>query len=99
MNGVPMVAWPLYAEQNMNAAMMEVQVGVAVRAKVGADRFIRKEEVANGIRRAMVGEEAERLRKRSSELRGQSAHALSKDGCSTHVLAQIANNWKCASKK
>lgn len=98
-NGVPMVAWPLYAEQNMNAAMMEVQVGVALRAKVGADRFIWKDEVANAIRRAIVGEEAERLRKRSSELRRQSAQALSKDGCSTRALAQIANAWKCASRK
>ncbi|KAJ1262152.1 hypothetical protein BS78_09G085600 [Paspalum vaginatum] len=99
MNGIPMVAWPLYAEQNMNAAMMEVQVGVAVRAKVGADRFIRKEEVANAIRRVMVAEEGERTRRRVSDLRDQSIHALSKDGSSTHVLTQIANTWKCASSK
>uniref|UniRef100_A0A0A8Y1W4 Uncharacterized protein n=1 Tax=Arundo donax TaxID=35708 RepID=A0A0A8Y1W4_ARUDO len=95
MNGVPMVAWPLYAEQNMNAAMMEVQVGVAARVKVGADRFISKEEVANAIRRVMKGEGAERLKKRASELKEKSVHALRKDGCSTHALAQIINSWKC----
>uniref|UniRef100_A0A0A9GX19 Uncharacterized protein n=1 Tax=Arundo donax TaxID=35708 RepID=A0A0A9GX19_ARUDO len=93
-NGVPMVAWPLYAEQNMNAAMMEVQVGVVTRVKVGADRFISKEEVANAIQHVMEGEEAERLRKRASELKEKSVLALSKGGCSTHALAQIVNVWK-----
>ncbi|CAL5097581.1 unnamed protein product [Urochloa decumbens] len=99
MNGVPMVAWPLYAEQNMNAAMLEVQVGVAVRAKVGVDRFTSREEVASAIQRVMVGEEAERIRKRASELKDKLVHALSKDGCSTHALAQIANVWKHAHGK
>jgi hydroquinone glucosyltransferase len=98
-NGVPMVAWPLYAEQNMNAAMLEVQVGVAVRAKVGLDRFTSREEVASAIRRVMVGEEAERMRKRASELKDRLVHTLSKDGCSTHILAKIANSWKCDSRK
>ena len=98
-NGVPMVAWPLYAEQNTNAAMMEVQVGVAVRAKIGVDRFISKEEVASAIRRAMVGVEAERMRKRASELRDKSVHDLSKDGRSTRALAQIADVWKCSSSR
>jgi len=98
-NSVPMVAWPLYAEQNTNAAMMEVQVGVAVRAKIGVDRFISKEDVVSTIRRAMVGVEAERIRKRASELRDKSVHDLSKDGCSTHALARIADVWKCSSSK
>ncbi|KAL6864878.1 hypothetical protein ACP4OV_016029 [Aristida adscensionis] len=94
MNGVPMVAWPLYAEQYMNAAMMELQVGVALRAKVGVDRFITKEEVAKVIRRVMEGDEAERMRKRVSELKEKCVHTLNKDGISTHALAQIANTWK-----
>jgi hydroquinone glucosyltransferase len=55
-NGVPMVAWPLYAEQNMNAAMSELQLKVAVRVK---DRFVSKEEVASAIKRVMEGDEAQ----------------------------------------
>ncbi|XP_062181657.1 hydroquinone glucosyltransferase-like [Phragmites australis] len=94
MNGVPMVAWPLYAEQNMNAAMMEVQVGVAARVKVGPDRFITKEEVASAIQHVMEGKEAERMREWATELREKSVHALSKGGSSTHALAHIVNMWK-----
>ncbi|TKW24878.1 hypothetical protein SEVIR_3G078600v4 [Setaria viridis] len=98
-NGVPMIAWPLYAEQNMNAAMLEVQVGVAVRAKVGVDRFTSKEELVSAIQRVIVGKEAERMRKRASELKDKVVHALSKDGCSTRTLAQIAKSWKCINRK
>ncbi|KAL6619554.1 hypothetical protein ACP70R_031835 [Stipagrostis hirtigluma subsp. patula] len=95
MNGVPMVAWPLYAEQNMNAAMLEVQVGVASRIKVDADGFISKEEIANAIGRVMEGEESERMRKQASELKQKSVQALKSDGCSTHALAEVVNIWKC----
>jgi hydroquinone glucosyltransferase len=95
-NGVPMVAWPLYAEQNMNAAMLEVQLKVAVRVKVGgADPFVSKEEVASAIKRVMEGDEAQGMRKRACELGERSVRALSNNGCSTHALAQIANQWKC----
>ncbi|KAL7231955.1 hypothetical protein ACSBR2_010053 [Camellia fascicularis] len=30
-NGVPMIAWPLYAEQRMNATMLVEELGVAVK--------------------------------------------------------------------
>ncbi|CAL5012830.1 unnamed protein product [Urochloa decumbens] len=93
MNAVPMVAWPLYAEQHMNASMLEVQVGVATRIKVGPDRFISKEEVASAINRVMEGE-GERMVKRASELQDKSARALSKVGCSTQALDHIAGTWK-----
>ncbi|CAO2202090.1 unnamed protein product [Urochloa humidicola] len=93
-NAVPMVAWPLFAEQHMNASMLDVQVGVATRIKVGPNRFKSKEEIASAISHVMEGEVAERLMKRASELREKSVHVLSKVGCSTKALAQITDTWK-----
>ncbi|KAG2615706.1 hypothetical protein PVAP13_3NG041790 [Panicum virgatum] len=46
--------WNSMLESVINSVPM-VQVGVAVRAKIGVDRFISKEEVASAIRRAMDG--------------------------------------------
>uniref|UniRef100_J3M4Z7 Uncharacterized protein n=1 Tax=Oryza brachyantha TaxID=4533 RepID=J3M4Z7_ORYBR len=95
-NEVPMIAWPLYAEQKMNAAMMEVQTKVAIRINVGSKRFITKKEIARAIKRVMEeGEEAERLRQCIGELKDKSVLALSKDGCSTSALAQVVHSWKC----
>ncbi|KAG8067507.1 hypothetical protein GUJ93_ZPchr0005g15044 [Zizania palustris] len=93
-HGVPMVAWPLYAEQKMNAAMMEAHAGAAIRANVRDGRLVSKEEVAAVIRRVMEGDEADRMRKRLGELRDKATHALSKDGSSTCTLAQLTRRWK-----
>uniref|UniRef100_A0A0E0JCC6 Glycosyltransferase n=1 Tax=Oryza nivara TaxID=4536 RepID=A0A0E0JCC6_ORYNI len=90
-NGVPMIAWPLYAEQKMNAAMMEVQAKVAIRINVGNERFITNEEIANTIKRVMKGEEAEMLKMRIGELNDKAVYALSR-GCS--ILAQVTHVWK-----
>ncbi|KAK3038144.1 hypothetical protein RJ639_029598 [Escallonia herrerae] len=44
-NGVPMIAWPLYTEQRMNATVMAEEVGVAVKPAVApGERVIRREE-------------------------------------------------------
>jgi len=94
LNAVPMIAWPLFAEQHMNASLLEIQVGVATRIKIGPHRFITKEEIASAIHRVMEGQEAERMMKRASELREKSLYDLSKVGCTTQALAQIADTWK-----
>ena len=94
LNAVPMIAWPLFAEQHLNASMLEIQVGVATRIRTGPDRLIRKEEIARAIHRVMEGQEAERMMKRASELREKSLNALSEVGCSTQALAQITDTWK-----
>lgn len=85
---VPMIVWPLLAEQHMNASMLKVQVWVAT---VGPNRFTSKEEVATAIHHVMEGEESEKMMKRASELKEKLEHALSKVGCSTQALAQITD--------
>uniref|UniRef100_A0ACD5TPU3 Uncharacterized protein n=1 Tax=Avena sativa TaxID=4498 RepID=A0ACD5TPU3_AVESA len=97
LNGVPMVAWPLYAEQKMNAAMLEVRAGVAVRVRADADGFFSKEEIASVNRRTMEEEEGASLRKRVSELRDRAQQALSKDGSSALALAQVTDMWRSSS--
>ncbi|KAF7077306.1 hypothetical protein CFC21_081873 [Triticum aestivum] len=97
LNGVPMVAWPLYAEQKMNAAMLEVHAGVAARVNAAGpagDGFVCKEEIVSVIRRVMDGDEATTIRKRVGELRDRATHELAMDGSSTLTLAKITDVWK-----
>ncbi|KAF7082567.1 hypothetical protein CFC21_086438 [Triticum aestivum] len=97
LNGVPMVGWPLYAEQKMNAAMLEVHAGVAARVNAAGpagDGFVCKEEIVSVIRRVMDGDEATTMRKRLDELRDGGTHALAMDGFSTLTLAKITDVWK-----
>lgn len=45
-NGVPLIAWPLYAEQKMNAVMLTEDIKVALRPKANANGLMEREEIA-----------------------------------------------------
>ncbi|KAF7082564.1 hypothetical protein CFC21_086432 [Triticum aestivum] len=97
LNGVPMVAWPLYAEQKMNAAMLEVHAGVATRVNTAGpagEGFVCKEEMVNVIQRVMEGDEATMMRRRVGELRDRATRALTMDGSSNLALAKVTDVWK-----
>ncbi|KAL7002410.1 hydroquinone glucosyltransferase [Sarracenia purpurea var. burkii] len=93
-NGVPMIAWPLYAEQKMNAVLLTEDLEVALRPKSGENGVVGREEVASVVRSLMEGEEGKRLRSRMSELKDGAARVLSEDGDSTRALAELAQKWK-----
>ncbi|OAY77464.1 anthocyanidin 5,3-O-glucosyltransferase-like [Ananas comosus] len=85
--GVPLVCWPLYAEQRMNKVFLvdEIRVGVAVdgydQALVAADEVERK------VRLVMETDDGERLRARAAELKDKAAAALDEGG-SSHAAFQ-----------
>ncbi|XP_057444977.1 UDP-glycosyltransferase 72E1-like [Lotus japonicus] len=99
LNGVPMVSWPLYAEQKMNACMLSEELGVAVRVKVTAEQeggVVCKEQIANLVRRVMVGEESVAMRVKVKELKLSGEKALSKSGSSHESLSQMTKD--CVSR-
>lgn len=87
-NGVPMVAWPLYSEQKMNANMLSEELGVAVRvAEEGG--VVQREQIAEVVRRVMVDKQGVAMRTKVKELKGSGEKALSKFGSSYHSLCQM----------
>ncbi|KAK7309272.1 hypothetical protein RJT34_05850 [Clitoria ternatea] len=88
MNGVPMVAWPLYAEQKMNGFMLSAEVGVAVRVEEEGG-VVCRERVAAAVRRVMVDEEGLAMRNKAKELKVSGENALSKFGSSYKSLCEI----------
>ncbi|XP_028804021.1 anthocyanidin 3-O-glucosyltransferase 5-like [Neltuma alba] len=92
--GVPMIAWPLYAEQMMNATMLTEELGVALRVKkmekessVVIDRL----EIQKLIGRLMVEEEGRCMRARVEELKHSAEMAVSEAGSSFKSLNKLAN--------
>uniref|UniRef100_A0A7N2M081 Uncharacterized protein n=1 Tax=Quercus lobata TaxID=97700 RepID=A0A7N2M081_QUELO len=54
-NGVPMIAWPLYAEQKMNATLLTEEIGVAIRSKVlPSKKVVQREEIEKMARMQIV---------------------------------------------
>lgn len=92
--GVPIIAWPLYAEQRMNAVMLSETVKVAKRLEVGKDGVVRREEISRTVKELMEGEGGKAARGRMAELRDAAAKALSEEASSYKALAGVAGKWK-----
>ncbi|KAK8511853.1 hypothetical protein V6N13_029432 [Hibiscus sabdariffa] len=94
-HGVPMIAWPLYAEQRMNATWLTEDIGVAVKPRMEAgERIIGREEIERVVRMVMEGEEGKVVRGRVKEVKESAAKALDSDGSSYASLSCVVNHWK-----
>ncbi|XP_052142172.1 UDP-glycosyltransferase 72B1-like [Oryza glaberrima] len=96
--GVPMVAWPLYAEQKVNAVILTEVAGVALRpaaARGGVDGVVTREEVAAAVEELMdPGEKGSAARRRAREMQAAAARARSPGGASHRELDEVAGKWK-----
>ncbi|GJX95190.1 hydroquinone glucosyltransferase-like protein [Tanacetum coccineum] len=89
-HGVPMIAWPLYAEQHMNAKVMTEALCLAIRTQVDENGIIRKEVIEKAVKELMEGEEGKKVTKRLKELKCASMKALSIGGSSrSHCLSLL----------
>ncbi|OVA00841.1 UDP-glucuronosyl/UDP-glucosyltransferase [Macleaya cordata] len=92
--GVPMIAWPLFAEQKMNAIMLVEDVRVALRPRANENGFIGREEIAWVVRILIEGEEGKSLGNKMRELKEAAATVLRENGSSTKSLFDVAQKWK-----
>ncbi|CAL4888899.1 unnamed protein product [Urochloa decumbens] len=96
-HGVPMIAWPLYAEQGVNATVLSENVGVALRLRPRADGLVEREEIAAAVQELIGGEEMGRaVRRRAGDLREAAARACVPGGSSWQMLEEVAGKWKAA---
>lgn len=94
-NGVPIIAWPLYAEQKMNARMLTEEIGVAIRSKeLPTEKVVEREEIEMMVRRVMVDKEREVIKKKVIEMKNSAIKASSKGGCSYDYLSQFSSDCK-----
>ncbi|KAH6779622.1 UDP-Glycosyltransferase superfamily protein [Perilla frutescens var. hirtella] len=92
-NGVPMIAWPLYAEQKMNAVMIHQDVRVALRVHPDDNGLVHRVQITNVVKALMEGEEGKGIRTRMRDLKDAAAKTLAKNGASTKFLAELAAKW------
>ncbi|KAK2352496.1 hydroquinone glucosyltransferase [Trifolium repens] len=93
-HGIPLIAWPLFAEQKMNAALLSDGLKVAIRPKVNEKGIVEREEIAKVVKNLMVGEEGKGIRERMEKLKGDAIDALKENGSSTRTLTQLAFKWE-----
>ncbi|RZC91320.1 hypothetical protein C5167_027382 [Papaver somniferum] len=92
-HGVPLIAWPLFAEQKMNALMLE-DLKVALRPKANEGGIIERGEISRVIKGLMDGEEGKIIKSRMAELKSAATRVSEKNGSSAKSLDEFANTWK-----
>ena len=92
--GVPMIAWPLYAEQHVNRNVMveEMKVAVGVEQREG-DGFVSGVEVARVVRELMESHRGKEIRERTLKMRDLALAAVGEFGSSTIALAKLVQTW------
>ncbi|KAK7818244.1 hydroquinone glucosyltransferase [Quercus suber] len=93
MQGIPLIAWPLFAEQRMNALLLTEDLKVALRPKANEKNLVDREEIAKVIKSLMVGEDGKKIHSRMKDLKIAAEKALSPNGPSTKALADLASHW------
>ncbi|CAL4954967.1 unnamed protein product [Urochloa decumbens] len=98
MAGVPMVAWPLYAEQRLNRVFLEeeMRLAVAVEGYDGERELVAAEEVAAKVRWLMESDGGRALRERTLAAMRQAHDALREGGESEAALARLVDEWRRA---
>ncbi|KAJ0728611.1 putative anthocyanidin 3-O-glucosyltransferase [Helianthus annuus] len=88
--GVPMIAWPLYAEQRLNATLLTDELQVAVRPTVlPGEEEVGREEIQKMVRSLMEGEEGKTMREKVKLLKESANHALMVDGSSYKSMCEF----------
>ncbi|KAI3720651.1 hypothetical protein L2E82_31642 [Cichorium intybus] len=91
--GVPLVAWPLYAEQKMNRAYLVEEIKVALAVNMSTDDLVTAESLEKTVRELMQGEEGGAVRERILEMK-ERAKAAAEDGGSSKVeFSKLIQSW------
>ncbi|KAH0880632.1 hypothetical protein HID58_068026 [Brassica napus] len=88
--GVPMVAWPLYAEQRFNRAVIVEEIKIAISMNKTETGFVSFMEVEKRVREVV---EEGPVRERTKAMKNAAESALVETGSSRHALTALLESW------
>ncbi|XVF09960.1 hypothetical protein REPUB_Repub07fG0142500 [Reevesia pubescens] len=92
--GVPMVAWPLYAEQRFNRVLLVEEMKIALPMVESETRFVNSTEVEKRVRELMESKQGDVIRERTIAMKDAAKAALSEGGSSRVALAKLFDAWR-----
>ncbi|GFP81029.1 baicalein 7-o-glucuronosyltransferase, partial [Phtheirospermum japonicum] len=87
--GVPMIGWPLYAEQRMNRVFMVEEMKVALPLEEAADGFVTAAELEKRVRELMDSKNGRFVRNRVDEMNKAAKLAVQGNGSSLGALEKF----------
>ncbi|CAN8259097.1 unnamed protein product [Cochlearia groenlandica] len=88
--GVPMVAWPLYAEQRFNRVVIVEEIKIAIPINESDTGFVSSTEVETRVREIMKDGP---VRERTKEMKNAAESALTETGSSHTALTGLLQSW------
>nr|QDM38898.1 UDP-glycosyltransferase UGT88E22 [Glycyrrhiza uralensis] len=92
--GVPMVAWPLYAEQKLNKVILVKEMKVALELNNESNGFVSGTELGERVKELMESERGKEIRERVSKMKVSAKEARGGGGSSLVALKKLAESWK-----
>ena len=87
--GVPMVAWPLYAEQRFNRVVLVEELKIALPMNESEDGFVSSNEVEKRVSELMDSESGDSVRKMAHRMKNEAEAALRDGGSSRVALTKL----------
>uniref|UniRef100_A0ACD5X6F2 Uncharacterized protein n=1 Tax=Avena sativa TaxID=4498 RepID=A0ACD5X6F2_AVESA len=97
MSGLPMVCWPLYAEQAMNKVFMVEEMKIAVALEGYEAGMVKAEEVEAKVRLVMETEEGRKLRDTLVVAKKMALDAIGQGGSSQAAFAEFLTDLESSS--
>ncbi|KAG6778960.1 hypothetical protein POTOM_015323 [Populus tomentosa] len=92
--GVPLVAWPLYAEQRINRIFLVEEMKLALPMNESDNGFVSSAEVEERVLGLMESEEGKLIRERTIAMKIAAKAAFNEGGSSQVALSKIVESWK-----
>ncbi|XP_042516173.1 UDP-glycosyltransferase 88F3-like [Macadamia integrifolia] len=92
--GVPMLAWPLYAEQEVNKEVLVEDMKLAMPMEAAEDGIVVAAEVEKRIKALIDSDEGAEMRERSREIREKALAAWAEGGSSKTAFTNLAKSWE-----
>lgn len=98
--GVPMITWPMFAEQPFNSKLLVEHLGIGIQICLDVSSVPDEEEVRRAVTMLLAEEEGKNMRMRSQELRKLAKIAVAKEGSSytnlrkfVEEMEQLHRSW------
>ncbi|KAK8596220.1 hypothetical protein V6N13_000866 [Hibiscus sabdariffa] len=89
--GVPIVTWPMYAEQQLNAFLMAKELGLAVEMRLDyrtySDELVMADEIQKSVEKVMDGESE--VRKKVKEMTEMARKCIMEGGSSFNSIGRL----------
>ncbi|RZC91143.1 hypothetical protein C5167_027205 [Papaver somniferum] len=91
--GVPMIGWPLYAEQRVNRVALVKEMTLSLWLNESENGFVTAAEIEECVNTLMDSEEGRALKERVIVAKDEAKLALSGGGSTLNALAKLVESW------